>query len=48
MENRKVYEKPEMNVITFEVEDIIRTSDETPIVPGEGLADNCDELNWRI
>lgn len=29
------YETPEMEIVEFETEDIITTSDETPIEPGE-------------
>ena len=45
MDEKKVYEKPKMDVIVFEAEDIIKTSgddNETPIIKGE--IDETDEI----
>lgn len=33
MNEKKLYESPEMEIIRFEEEDVIRTSNETPGVP---------------
>ena len=40
MDTKKIYESPEMEIITFEVEDVITNSidNETPVVPGQGMA----------
>lgn len=38
MNAKKIYESPEMEIITFEVEDVITNSNETPIAPGQGEA----------
>lgn len=50
MKEKKIYEKPEMNVITFQAEDVIRTSGdsgdtETDPIP---VANSDDELTWHL
>lgn len=41
MNDKKVYESPKMEVITFEAEDVITDSDEMPTQPsGQGLDDD--------
>ena len=46
MKEKKIYETPEMNVITFQTEDVITTSgNETDIVPA---ANSDDELTWYL
>lgn len=48
MEKKKVYEAPEMNMITFQAEDVIRTSNETDIVPGDLASNSFDEIDWHL
>lgn len=50
MKEKKIYEEPEMNVITFQAEDVIRTSgwnddNETDTIPS---VNSNDEINWYL
>lgn len=50
MKEKKIYEKPEMNVITFQAEDVIRTSGdtETDPIPGDLASNSFDEIDWHL
>ena len=45
MNEKKIYEKPEMEVTVFKVEDVIRTSNETEM-DGHNIFYSDDEMNW--
>ena len=45
MNEKKIYEKPDMEVTVFEVEDVIRTSDEMDI-DRQNIFYSDDEMNW--
>ena len=45
MNEKKIYEKPEMEVTVFEVEDVITTSNETHI-DAQNIFYSDDEMNW--
>lgn len=47
MNEKKIYEKPEMEVTVFEVEDVIRTSDENESdIDTHNIFYSDDEMNW--
>ena len=47
MNEKKIYEKPEMEVIVFEVEDVIRTSNGNETrMDTQNIFYSDDEMNW--
>ena len=42
---KRMYEKPKMELVLFEAEDVITSSWETPSVPGEQGLDEHDLFN---